>query len=336
MTDFAAVGLDHRHIYDHVTHLERAGARCVGYCHETSDPRVLSGFRERFPHVPARPRAELLADPAIAFICCASIPRDRADVAVQAMRAGKDVMLDKPGVTTRAHLAALEAAVAETGRIVSICFSERFLVPAVEVATRLVEAGRIGDVVATLGLGPHRLNRAIRPAWFFESPAYGGILVDIASHQIDQFLHFTRSANTRVAFAEAANLAHEDLAGFDDFGEIALASERARGTIRVDWFTPDGLPTWGDGRLFLTGTTGTIELRKYLDIAGRENASHVFVCDASGVEHIDASGEELTYFARFLRDVSERTETAMTQQHVFTVCRLSLDAQDLAKQRRGA
>lgn len=334
MIQFAAIGLDHRHIYDHVTHLEAAGARCAGYCEATSDPRVLAGFRERFPHIPARPRAELMADPEIAFIACAAIPRDRAGVAVEAMRAGKDVMLDKPGITTREGLAMLEAAVAETGRIVSICFSERFLVPAVEVASRLVEAGRIGDVVATLGLGPHRLNRAIRPDWFFDAPAYGGILVDIASHQIDQFLHFTRSTATEVAFAEAANLGHPDLAGFDDFGEIALASERARGTIRVDWFTPDGLPTWGDGRLFLTGTHGTIELRKYLDIAGRPNASHVFVCDEAGVEHIDASAEPLTYFARFIADVRERTETAMRQAHVFDVCRLSLDAREMAERRR--
>lgn len=335
MTAFAAIGLDHRHIYDHTEHLEAAGARCVGYCPETSDPRVLEGFQKRFPHVPARPRDELLADPDIAFIICAAIPRDRAAIAVKAMEAGKDVMLDKPGVTTRNDLAALEAAVAATGRIVSICFSERFLVPAVEVASRLVSEGRIGDVVATLGHGPHRLNRAIRPDWFFDRSAYGGILVDIASHQIDQFLHFTKADDTAIAFADASNLAHPDLADFDDFGEIALMSARARGTIRVDWFTPDGLPTWGDGRLFLTGTKGTIELRKYLDIAGRENASHVFVCDAEGVEHIDAHAEPLTYFARFLADVRDRTETAMAQSHVFAVCRLSLDADDLARHRRG-
>ncbi|MFX8199641.1 hypothetical protein ABTL12_20470, partial [Acinetobacter baumannii] len=77
---------------------------------------------------------------------------------------------------------------AETGRIFSICFSERFIVPATTVAQKLIADGAIGQVVQTLGLGPHRLNRAIRPSWFFDAAHFGGILVDIASHQIDQFL----------------------------------------------------------------------------------------------------------------------------------------------------
>ena len=60
--------------------------------------------------------------------------------------------------------------------------------------------------------------------------------------------------------------------------------------IRVDWFTPDGLPTWGDGRLTILGTEGTIELRKYVDIAGRPGGDHLFLVDKKGVRHIDCSG----------------------------------------------
>ena len=343
MIRFAAIGLDHRHIYHHVEELEAAGAQCVGYCPQTSDPRVLAGFEERFPHLKPRPRETLLDDPDISVICCAAIPRDRAALAVAAMRAGKDVMVDKPGVTTMDGLADVERAVRETGRIFSICFSERFVVPAVEVASRIVAEGGIGDVVATLGLGPHRLNRAIRPDWFFDKAAFGGILVDIASHQIDQFLHFAGAEDAEITMAATANLGTPDLPDFEDFGEIALRAagganargQDARGYVRVDWFTPDGLPTWGDGRLFVTGTKGTLELRKYVDVAGRTGTDHVFLTDAKGTRHIDASAEPLTYFARFLADVAERTETAMTQAHVLTVCRLSLEAQALAEGGRG-
>lgn len=327
MIRFAAIGLDHRHIYYHVSELIAAGAECAGYCPETSDPKVLAGFRERFPDLAAVPRDRLIEDRSTQVICCAAVPRDRAGIAVRAMRAGKDVMVDKPGVTTQADLATLEHAVSETGRIFSICFSERFVVPASEVATKLIADGAIGRVVQTVGLGPHRLNRAIRPAWFFDKSAYGGILNDIASHQIDQFLFFTGAGDAEIVASSVANYALPDYPDFEDYGDILLRGGHASGFVRVDWFTPDGLPTWGDGRLTLLGAEGFIEMRKYIDIAGRPGTDHVFLSNGAGTRYIDASAEPLTYFRRFLADVRDRTETAMPQRHVFTVCRLALQAQ---------
>lgn len=329
---FAAIGLDHRHIYHMVGELLAAGATCAGYCPATSDPRVLEGFRERFPELQAVDRERLLDDPSVDAVVCAAIPRDRADIAIDGMRRGKDVMVDKPGVTNAADLARVEAAVAETGRIFSICFSERFVVPSTIVAARLIADGAIGRVVHTTGFGPHRLNRAIRPAWFFDIAAYGGILADIASHQIEQFLFFTGSRDARIVTSAVGNVGHPDLPGFEDFGDLVLESEQAVGYIRVDWFTADGLPTWGDGRLTILGTEGTIELRKYVDVAGRPGTDHVFLTNGEGVRHIDASREPLTYFRAFKADVENRTDTAASQRHMFTVTRLALEAQ--AKARR--
>jgi predicted dehydrogenase len=328
---FAAIGLDHRHIYHLVEGLLDAGATCAGYDPTTSDERVLSGFRERFPSlVTVADRDALLTDPSIDVICSAVIPSERADIAVRAMRAGKDVMVDKPGVTSHEQLEEVRRTVAETGRIFSICFSERFVVPSTQVALRLIEDGAIGEVVQTVGLGPHRLNKAIRPAWFFDAAHFGGILVDIASHQIDQFLTFTGSRDAEIVSATVGHFGSETAADFQDFGEILLRSERASGYVRVDWFTPDGLPTWGDGRLVILGTRGTIELRKYLDIEGRPGPDHLFLADAKGTRHIDCSAEPLTYFRRFVADVRDRTETAAPQEHTFTVSRLALDAQSRA------
>lgn len=324
---FAAIGLDHRHIYHMVGGLLEAGAHCAGFDPATSDPRVLEGFRERFPDLPAVEAQRLLDDPSVDLIVCAGIPSERAAVAVAAMRAGKDVMVDKPGVTSFDQLAAVEAAVAETGRVFSVCFSERFIVPATIVAGKLIADGAIGRVVQTMGIGPHRLNRAIRPGWFFDPAAYGGILTDIASHQIDQFLHFTGSDNAEIVASGIGHFGAADLPDFQDFGEILLRSDRAGGYIRVDWFTADGLPTWGDGRLTILGTEGTIELRKYVDIAGRPGTDHVFLVDKAGTRHIDASREPLTYFANLIADIGARSETAAPQRHTFTVCRLALEAQ---------
>jgi predicted dehydrogenase len=328
MIRFAAVGLDHRHIYHHVEELIAAGAECAGYWPETSDPRVLEGFRKRFPDLePVADRRRLLEDPAIQAICCAAIPRDRAAIAVEAMRNGKDVMVDKPGATSFAELDAVRRAVAETGRIFSICFSERFVVPAMEVVAKLVADAAIGRVVQTVGLGPHRLNRAIRPPWFFDVGTYGGILTDIASHQIDQFLFLTGSRDATVVTSAVGNYALADHPTFQDFGEVLLRSAGASGYIRVDWYTPDGLSTWGDGRLFLLGTEGFIEVRKYVDLDGRPGTDHVFVSARAGTRHIDASREPLSYFRKFLNDVRDRTQTAMPQEHALTVTRLALEAQ---------
>ena len=325
-TRFAVIGLDHRHVYELTAYLIEAGMECAGYWPVTTDARVLDGFRKRFPDIPAITEKErLLDDPSIQVIVSASVPCDRALLAIAAMRRGKDVMVDKPGITNFEQLAEVERTVAETGRIFSVCFGERAQSPASAAALELVRAGAIGRVIQTVGLGPHRLNRALRPDWFWDVSTYGGILVDIACHQIDSFMFFTESERPEIAMS---SIGHYVVGGgFEDFGEIVMRSERATGYIRVDWFTPDGLPTWGDGRLTILGTEGTIELRKNLDIEGRPGTDHLFMSDGRGTRYINCAGRPLTYFRNFSNDVRDRTETAMTQANTLLVCRLALEAQ---------
>jgi predicted dehydrogenase len=208
-------------------------------------------------------------------------------------------------------------------------------VPAVQEALKMVRAGAIGTPIQTLGMGPHRLNAAIRPDWFFEASQFGGILVDIASHQIDQFLAFTDSTDAQVVNSHVGHYGDQlPHPGFENFGEIILQTPAHRGYVRVDWFTPDGLPTWGDGRLFVLGTSGSIEIRKYIDIEGRAGTNHLFLADQKGTRHIDCSGQPLDFFQKFAADVADRSETCMTQAHVFKVCELALQAQSLAMKRK--
>ena len=329
MITFGVIGADHRHIYHLIEGLLREGATCAGYLSASSDPKVVEGIQSRFPQIPAvATAAELYENAAIDLIVTAAVPSERAGIAIQAMRHGKDVLTDKPGVTDRKQLQQVEAAVKETGRRFAICFSERMIVPSVAAAHRLIEEGAIGNVVQTLGMGPHRLNAAIRPDWFFDKSQYGGILVDIASHQIDQFLVLTRSTDAEITHAAIAHMGDATRPDFQDFGEVALKSKTnlARGYIRVDWFTPEGLPTWGDDRLFITGTEGTIELRKYVDIEGRSGTDHLFLCDRQGTRYIDCKDEPITFFKKLVQDVQHRTETAISHAHAFTVCRLALEA----------
>jgi predicted dehydrogenase len=328
---FAVIGIDHRHVYDQVRGLLDTGAQCAGYW-TGPGATTETGFVERFPGI-ARvdDRRQLLEDPSVQLIICAAIPRERAGFAVEAMRHSKDFMADKPGVTTFAQLEQVRQVQQETGRIFSVNFTEHFEVRAVTRATQLVRAGAIGKVLQTVGLGPHRLNRQTRPAWFFDEDAYGGILVDLASHQIEQFLHFTGADDATILMSRYGNLAHPDDPGLQDFGEILLSHGGASGYIRVDWFTPDGLPTWGDGRLTILGTEGYIELRKYVDIAARPGKDHLFLVNNEGTSHIDCSQDPLPYYSDLQRDIFERSETAMRQSHCFKVCELALKAQAVAQ-----
>lgn len=330
---FVALGLDHRHIYGMTANMAATGAECVGYWTEGT-PNTLKGFQKRFPDVPRVPDLADALNTGTDLALIAAVPADRAALAVRAIRSGMDVMVDKPGCTTATQLDEIKQAVAETGRIWSINFSERFEVPAVTMATDLVAAGEIGRVVHTAGLGPHRLNKATRPDWFFEKDRYGGILIDIASHQIDQFLHFTGATDAEITNAFVANYANPDHPGLEDFGEISLRSEKGTGTVRVDWFTPDALPTWGDGRLTLLGTEGYIELRKYVDVGGTGGTNHLILVNGKRCEKIDASSAGLPYFERLSQDIRNRTETAMTQAHCFKVMELALQAQEIADEAR--
>ena len=324
---FAAIGLDHRHIYHQVGRLLDLGAACKGY-YSRDSAVPLEGFVQRFPQLEqvADPRT-LLENPEIQLIVSAGIPVERAEIAIQAMRHGKDVMVDKPGVITLDQLQRVKEVQKETDRIWSVNFSERFEVPAMTRALELVQSGALGRVVHTVGLGPHRLNRHLRQPWFFDPAQGGGILADIASHQVDQFLVFTGSRDARIVASAVANYANPETPEFEDFGEILLRSEHASGYIRVDWYTPDGLPTWGDGRCTILGTEGYIELRKYVDIAGRDGTDHLFLVDHQATRHVDCRDAPLPYYERLIADVFARTETAMPQAHCFKVCELALEAQ---------
>jgi predicted dehydrogenase len=323
---FAAVGLNHNHIYGQSRCLLDAGAELVAV-HAIEDD-LAKAYCAAFPQARrVADRREILDDAAIHMVVSAAIPDERAGVAIEAMRHGKDVMVDKPGLISLDQLADVKRVQQETKRIWSVCFSERFETASTERASQLVAAGAIGRVIQTVGLGPHALRNNPRPDWFFQRRRYGGVLADIAAHQCDQFLHFTGSTKAEVAASHVGNYANPETPELEDFGEVLLRGDRGTGYIRVDWHTPKGLGVWGDGRLTILGTEGYIELRKYIDIAGRPGGDHLFIVDGRETRHVDCKGTPLTYGPRLIADVLDRAETAMTQAHCFLATELALTAE---------
>lgn len=329
----AAIGLDHRHIYGMSQGMLNVGAELVGYWTE-GQPEPLQGFIKRFPDVPRHEHIQpLLDDESIQLVLIASAPEKRSELSILAMQHGKDVMLDKPGCLTLQDLQSIRSTIENTGRIWSVNFSERFEVPAVTKADELLAAGRIGTVVQTISMGPHRLNAPTRPEWFWDPARYGGILGDIGTHQVDQFLHFSGASDARIVSSAVGNFAHPESPAFQDFGEINMASVHCQGYARLDWFTPDALPTWGDGRLTLLGTEGYIEMRKYVDISRSTAGNHVYLVNQDENLYFDASDAGTPYFANLANDIQNRTETACSQAHTLKVMELAITAQATAERR---
>ncbi|HEY7499619.1 MAG TPA: Gfo/Idh/MocA family oxidoreductase [Vicinamibacterales bacterium] len=327
---FSVIGINHGHINSQVQAVQRGGGELVAVFAKEQDLR--DAFVKRFPQAKvAKSADEIYDDKSIQLIVSAAIPDERAPIGIRAMRAGKDYMSDKPGITTLDQLAEARKVQAETRRIYSIMYSERFENRATVRAGELVKAGAIGQVVQTIGLGPHRTNLSTRPPWFFERPRYGGILCDIASHQADQFLYFTGSTSASVVASQVGNIHHPKYPGLEDFGDMMVRGDRGTGYIRVDWFTPDGLATWGDGRLTILGTDGFIEIRKNVDIGGKGLGSHLFLVDKKETKYVDCTDVQLLYGDQLVADVVNRTETAMTQAHCFLATELVLKAQHQAQ-----
>jgi predicted dehydrogenase len=327
---FSVIGLNHGHIYGQTRAVIEGGGELVSFY--AKEPNLVAAFSKEFPQAKlARNEREILEDRSIQLVVSASIPNERAPLGIEVMRNGKDFMVDKPGITTLEQLAEVRRAQEQTHRIYSILYSERFENRATIKAGEMVKAGAIGKVIQTVGLGPHRLNIKSRPPWFFERARYGGIICDIGSHQLDQFLYFTGSTKAEVVASQVGNLQHPEHPELEDFGDAMLRGDGGSGYLRVDWFTPNGLPTWGDTRLTVLGTEGYIEIRKNVDIGGKAGGNHLILVDQKGVHRIECDDVPLLYGKRLVNDIINRSETAMTQAHCFLATELALKAQKQAR-----
>lgn len=329
---FAATALDHGHIMGQCHGLVEAGGE-LRWVYD-ADQKKVADFCRTFPQAKPAPSLEaILDDPEIKLVTAAAIPDLRGFLGCRVMEAGKDYFTDKTPFTSRTQLETARETTTRTGQKYMVYYSERLHVECAVLAGQLVEQGAIGRVVQVIGTGPHRLNAPSRPGWFFERERYGGILCDIGSHQSEQILFFTGAKDATVTFSAVANYANPAYPELEDFGEASLVTDNgATAHYRVDWLTPNGLRTWGDGRTILLGTKGYIELRKYIDIGQEAHEQDIlFIVDEKGEHRIPCAGKVgFPFFGQLILDCLNRTEKAMTQEHAFKAAELCLTAQEKA------
>ena len=335
---FAVCGMSHDHIYGMVNAIVRGGGVLVSAY--GAEPDKAAAFHKRYPDAKmVSSEREIVEEPSIQLVLSSTIPNQRAPLGVEVMRHGKDFLSDKPGMTTLEQLAEVRKTIAETKRIYGIMYSEMLEVPAAVKAAELVQGGAIGRVIQTINIAPHQIvqragdngGAAPRPEWFWNPEQYGGILCDIGSHQVYQFLYFTGSKHAEIAESQVANIAHPEHPRFQDFGDMVLRGDRGLGYVRLDWFTPDGLGTWGDGRLFILGTEGYIEVRKYANVAVSSKGNNLFIVDAKQSRYIDCNNVPLPFGPQFVSDVIHRTHTAQDQEQALFAAELVIKAQRDAK-----
>lgn len=325
---FAAMSLDHGHIYGMCNGLQEAGAT-LKWVYD-SDPDKVRKFIETYPHVrAAESEQQILQDTEVRMVAAAAIPCDRGPLGVKVMEHGKDYFTDKTPFTAIEQLEQAKRTAELTGRKYAVYYSERLHVESAVYAGQLIKDGAIGRVVQVIGLGPHRLNAASRPDWFFKKEQYGGILTDIGSHQIEQFLYFADCRNAEVMSSKVANYNNKSYPELEDYGDATLTGDNgATNYFRVDWLTPNGLSTWGDGRTVILGTNGYMELRKYVDISRNAGGDHLYLVNGEGEFHMELAGKVgFPYFGELILDSLNRTEYAMTQAHAFKAAELCLLAQ---------
>jgi len=335
---FAVCGMSHDHIFGMVGAIQRGGGELTSAW--GAEPDKLAAFIRRFPTARVvKTQDEILNDSAIQLVLSSQVPIERAPLGIRVMRHGKDYLADKPGIVTLDQLAEVRKAIAETGRIYGILYSERFEVKAAVYAGQLIQQGAIGKVIQTINIAPHQVFQrtgdagggAGRPDWFWDPGQYGGILCDIGSHQVDQFLFYTGSRQAEVAESQIANVRHPEHPRFQDFGDMVLRGDRGLGYVRLDWFTPDGLGTWGDGRLFILGTDGYIEVRKYANVAVSKQGNNLYIVDRDSARYVDCNNMALPFGSEFVADVVNRTHVAQDQEQCLLAAELVIQAQNTAK-----
>lgn len=329
----AAVALDHGHIYGMCNGLTEAGAE-LKWVYDP-DPKKIADFLKVFPQVQvAESEEEVLHDPEVMLVCSAAVTSLRSALGIRVMKAGKDYFTDKAPLTSLEQLASVKEMIQQTGRKYMVYYSERIHVEAAVYAGQLIDQGAIGTPIHIDGFGPHRVgDPKSRPDWFYQKEAYGGILCDIGSHQIEQFLYYCGVKDAKVQYSQVGNFSHPDHLELEDFGDAVLLGDNgATQHFRVDWLTPKGLSTWGDGRIFILGTKGYIELRKYVNVGtGDGSSNHVFLVNEDGEQHFEVTGKVgYPFFGQLILDCINRTEHAMTQEHALKAAELCVRAENQA------
>lgn len=333
---FSAMHFDHAHLIGMTWGLVLAGGTVKSFY--DPDPAKCEQFLRSFPHAHiAASEEEILNDPEVKLVVAAAVTCERADLGIRVMQSGKDYLTAKAPLTTLEQLERVKACCAETGRKYVCNYSERLDTESCIFAGQLIRQGAIGKVIHMEGTGPHKLNPPSRPDWFWSKEKSGGLLCDLGSHQVDAYLFLAGETDAEITWSRSGNYANPDHPDFEDFGDCMITGKNGSTFyFRVDWFTPDGVRSFGDCRTFIVGTEGSIELRKTIDPAVPEKTRDVVILLNKEGEHRYDVNEKIgsPFYGQLILDCLNRTDIALPQEECFKAAELCVRASWEAKRIR--
>ena len=253
---FSIIGCQHAHIGIFIEEMLSLGHHCTGIYEPDNRPLAEHLAQKYGLPLAGDPETLLAAD----VVGCASVNQEKMDVIELCERHGKPIMIDKPAVTSREGLDRLRR-VFERGRIqVGMLLTERFR-PEIRLAREWIERGELGELVHISMRKPHRLNPESRPAWHFSKDQSGGIIIDLLVHDFDLLRFFTGQEVSSSSGFMSKSMLPEHPTFYDAAGLQVVMDQGITAQLYADWHTPPTCWTWGDGRIFLTGTRGTAEIR---------------------------------------------------------------------------
>jgi predicted dehydrogenase len=126
-----------------------------------------------------------LADPAVDAVIVSTLNASLAPIGLDAVRAGKHVLIEKPGALYAAQLEDIAAAARATGVRVRIGYNHRYH-PAFRKARELLESGALGPLMFVRGRYGHGGRKGYDREWRADPRlSGGGELIDQGVHLID-------------------------------------------------------------------------------------------------------------------------------------------------------
>ena len=129
---------------------------------------------------------EMLADPDVELVIVATPHEGHAPISIAALEAGKHVVTDKPMCLTLDEYDAMVAAQAKSGTLLTVFHNARLSGDYLTLRS-IIDSGRLGEL-RWLEVNWNRHGLSKRSAWRNDANAYGGRLIDLGVHLIDQVL----------------------------------------------------------------------------------------------------------------------------------------------------
>jgi len=323
---FGILECRHGHISMFMEEMLALGHRCVGIW-EPDEPALAQSLCARFG-VPLLESESPLWAPDVDIVGTSAINSRKIDIVERCERYGKHVMVDKPAVTGRSQLERLEAVI-NRGRIqVGMLLTERFR-PSMVTLQRQIEEGRLGRLVSITMRKPHRLAPATRHAWHFDKEQGGGILNDLFIHDVD-LVRWLTGQEVMSRHSVQTKFGQREHPGFYDVAGMQLLMDGGTmAQLYADWYTPDQSWTWGDLRIFVTGTEGAAELRLNGDPSVAKEELYFQVTNREPFVRMQLDEPPATLSGDFVRRL-EGGPTMLTHNDIVTASRITVEADEEA------